>query len=350
MSGERWTGGNWPRPASLHKCFPVPSCRSLPRACTAEHSPAQCRAGRRQREGSYPEAGGRLVVLSLSRPTRRKFLVSAALAGAGCLGIAGDGALHGARDLVLEHLTVRLSRLPMAFEGFSIVQLSDFHYDTFSRPIIESAVTLTNRLKRDLVVLTGDYVTQPLKHQDDWHAVRNAEPCAELLAGLTARMGTYAVLGNHDVNTDPGYVTAALESYGINVLDNRCVPIEQEGKRLWLAGLADVLGRKADLDRALCGIPLDEPTVLLVHEPDYADYVPKPRIDLQLSGHSHGGQIVLPLVGPPYLPQLARKYWRGMYKVGPVTLYTNCGLGTIWLPMRLNARPEITLLRLEVAN
>ena len=106
-------------------------------------------------------------------------------------------------------------------------------------------------------------------------------------------------------------MTAALESYHLTVLRNRSVAIEQQGASLWLAGLADVLGRKADADLALRGIPVDEPTLLLVHEPDYAEYVPKGRVDLQLSGHSHGGQIVLPLIGPPYLPQLAQKYWRG---------------------------------------
>jgi predicted MPP superfamily phosphohydrolase len=141
--------------------------------------------------------------LSLSKPTRRKFLAGAALAGAGFLGVAGDEVLHGARDLVLEQLEVRLSRLPSAFDGFSIAQLSDFHYDnTFSRPIIESAVTLTNSLKPDLIVLTGDYVTQPNRHKYDRDAARDAEPCAQLLARMTSRLGSYAVLGNHDANTD----------------------------------------------------------------------------------------------------------------------------------------------------
>jgi predicted MPP superfamily phosphohydrolase len=199
-------------------------------------------------------------------------------------------------------------------------------------------------------VLTGDYITQPYSHRNDRYAARDAEPCAELLARMTSRLGTYAVLGNHDANTAPEHVTAALEATPIKVLHNRSIAIEQQGARLWLAGLADVLGRKVDSDVAFRGIPVDEPTILLVHEPDYADFVPAGRVDLQLSGHSHGGQIVLPLMGPPYLPQLAQRYWRGIYKVGGMTLYTNRGLGTIWLPMRLNAPPEVTLLTLKTLN
>jgi predicted MPP superfamily phosphohydrolase len=124
--------------------------------------------------------------LSLFKPTRREFLAGAALVGISSLGVAGDGVLHGARDLVVERAEVRLSRLPMEFNGFSIALLSDFHYDNiFSRPIIESAVALTNSLKPDLIVLTGDYVTQPHSHRYDKDAAWDAEPCAELLARMT---------------------------------------------------------------------------------------------------------------------------------------------------------------------
>jgi predicted MPP superfamily phosphohydrolase len=127
------------------------------------------------------------------------------------------------------------------------------------------------------------------------------------------------------------------------------VPIETAGARLWLSGVDDVLVGKPDLDRALQGIPRNEPVVLLAHEPDFADQAAKYPVDLQLSGHSHGGQIRLPVVGAVFLPDLARKYPWGLRKIGALTLYTNVGLGTIRIPARLNCPPEVTLFTLRAA-
>jgi len=112
----------------------------------------------------------------------------------------------------------------------------------------------------------------------------------------------------------------------------------------------DVLEGKPSLDLTLNGIPPGEPVILLAHEPDWADYVAKHPVDLQISGHSHGGQIRLPLIGAPYLPVLGRKYPWGLRRIGPLTLYTNCGIGTIRIPMRLNCPPEITLFTLRSAQ
>jgi predicted MPP superfamily phosphohydrolase len=154
-------------------------------------------------------------------------------------------------------------------------------------------------------------------------------------------------MGNHDVGTDEAHIAAVLQSHGISVLRNRSVPLERNGARLWLAGLGDVLEGKYDLKQTLKGIPKPEPVVLLVHEPDFAGYVKD--VDLQLSGHSHGGQIRFPLLGAPVLPVMGRRYPRGLRRIGPLTLYTNVGIGTIWLPMRLNCPPEVTLLTLRAA-
>lgn len=131
------------------------------------------------------------------------------------------------------------------------------------------------------------------------------------------------------------------------MLINQSVPIERDGARFWLAGVDDVLGKTADLDQTMHDIPPDEATVLMAHEPDYADHVARHPIDLQLSGHSHGGQIRLPLLPPIYLPQLGRKYVWGLYRVRDLTLYTNPGLGTIEVPARLNCPPEVTLLKIR---
>jgi predicted MPP superfamily phosphohydrolase len=142
-------------------------------------------------------------------------------------------------------------------------------------------------------------------------------------------------------------VSTSLHSAGIQVLSNQSVPIERDGARFWLSGIDDVLGGTADLDATFHALPANEAVVLLAHEPDYADTVARYAVDLQLSGHSHGGQVRLPFIRPVFLPELARKYVWGRYQIGGLALYTNAGLGTVNLPIRMNCPPEITLLTLR---
>jgi hypothetical protein len=131
------------------------------------------------------------------------------------------------------------------------------------------------------------------------------------------------------------------------VLANQSVAIERNGARFWLAGINDALSRTADLAQTLRKVPANEPVVLLAHEPDFADQACHFPIDLQLSGHSHGGQVRLPFLPPLYLPDMAKKYVLGTYQVGPLPLYTNAGLGTVDVAVRLNCPPEVTLLTLR---
>jgi uncharacterized protein len=285
-------------------------------------------------------------------PTRRKFLrVSAAGAGVGAAAIIGDGTIFEANRPRLVSVEAPLSRLAESWDGFRIAQLSDFHYDDyFSVVPLRRAIEIVNRLQPDLVVLTGDFVTSPLASRlARAKAAAAIEPCAQLLSQLRAPSGILAVLGNHDVNTSAAHISAVLQSHAISVLQNRSICIEREGRRFWLAGVDDVLEGKPDLELALSGIPPAEPVVLLVHEPDWADYVAHHPVDLQLSGHSHGGQILIPFIGAPYLPQLGRKYPWGLQRIGSLVLYTNAGIGTILVPMRLNCPPEVTLITLRAA-
>jgi hypothetical protein len=222
--------------------------------------------------------------------------------------------------------------------------LSDFHYDPyFSSHPLHTAIAMVNGLRPDLIVLTGDFVSIPMVG-DGEKAAFAAEPCAGLLRQMGAPCGLWAVLGNHDDGTDPEHVARALEAENINVLANGSVAIERDGARIWLAGVNDVLSRTADVSEALRGVPAGEAVILLAHEPDFADEASRFPIDLQLSGHSHGGQIRVPLLPPLFLPDMAKKYFLGTYQVGSLTLYTNAGLGTVGLPMRLNCPPEITLV------
>jgi predicted MPP superfamily phosphohydrolase len=262
--------------------------------------------------------------------------------------VAADAFTFAAHDIVVEHVSIPLARLNPRLHGFTIAQLTDFHYSAFTAGIIESAVKMTNDLKPDLIALTGDYVTQSMLYSEtrDEDSSRAAEPCARLLAKLRAKSGVFAILGNHDEVTNPDFVTNALQQNGIKVLANSSVPIERDDSRLWLAGVRDVMKGEPDLGKTLASIPAGEATVLLAHEPDYADEVRFSPVDLQLSGHSHGGQIDLPFIGPLYLPPLAKKYVAGLRKLGNLTLYTNRGVGTIRIPARLNCPPEVTLFTL----
>jgi predicted MPP superfamily phosphohydrolase len=244
-----------------------------------------------------------------------------------------------------------LRRWPDRLDGFTVVLLSDFHYDSvFSVHPLRASISMVSQLHPDLIVLTGDFVSAPLVKGDLEKAASAAEPCARLLGQMRAPHGLWAVMGNHDDHTDPSRVTSALRAEGIQVLSNQSAAIEQDGARFWLAGVNDVLSETADLDKTLHNLPADEATVLLAHEPDYADEVARYPVDLQLSGHSHGGQVRLPFLRPLFLPELAVKYIWGLYRIGPLTLYTNPGLGTVGLPVRWNCPPEITVLTLRRAS
>ena len=240
-----------------------------------------------------------------------------------------------------------LPRWPERLNGFTVAMLSDFHYDPyFSIHPLHAAIAMVNRLHPDLIALTGDFVSVPLVG-DETKAAFAAEPCARLLRQMTAPHGLWAVMGNHDDATDAEHVTHALQAENIRVLANQSEPIEQDGSRFWLAGVNDVISGTADLSKTMHGVPAGEPVILLAHEPDFADEASQYPIDLQLSGHSHGGQIRIPFLPPLYLPELAKKYVWGTYQVGPLMLHTSAGLGTIGVPMRLNCPPEITLLTLR---
>lgn len=269
---------------------------------------------------------------------------------AGTLAIAGDSVLLEPNRPRIVRQEFSLARWPERLNGFTIALLSDFHYDPyFSVHPLHAAVPLVNGLRPDLIVLTGDFVSVP-PAGDPAKAAFAAEPCAKVLRQMSAPHGLWAVLGNHDCDTDPEEVTRAVQAEGIQMLENQSQAIEQDGARFWLAGVDDVLSGTADVGETLLGIPANDAVILLAHEPDFADEAAKFPVDLQLSGHSHGGQIRIPFVPLFYLPELAKKYPMGTYQVGPMPLYTNAGIGTVNLPVRLNCPPETTLLTLRSAR
>jgi uncharacterized protein len=277
---------------------------------------------------------------------RRKFIFGAAALGAAAM--AADSLLLEPNRPQIVRREIALRRWPEYLNGFTIALLSDLHYDSrFSVHPLKAAIGMVNSLHPDLIAITGDFVTASSFDGGEEKAAANAEPCAALLAQMHAPHGLWAVLGNHDWASDPDRVTGALHAQHIPVLANQSVAIEANGARFWLAGISEILFLTSDLDAALANIPQDEATILLAHEPDYADHASRHPVDLQFSGHSHGGQIRLPFLPPLYLPEMARKYYSGLYQVGPLTLYTNPGLGTMGVPIRLNCPPEITFITLR---
>ncbi len=288
----------------------------------------------------------RFILLKTPKLTRRRFLQLGGLGAAGVTVATASSGFAQTHQVVVEKVEVWLERLPKELDGLTIVHLSDFHYASErDSTVIRAAVRAANALNPDIVVLTGDYVTVSM-NRSSLSSAQGAMPCTQILSGLRAPMGIFAVLGNHD-QCNPQFIVRSFENHGITVLKNYALHVERGGARLWLAGVDDVLEGKPRLEKALRTIARGELTILLAHEPDFADAVKDYPVDLQLSGHSHGGQIRLPFAGATYLPPLARKYPNGLRRLGPLTLYTNRGLGTVVLPVRFNCPPEVTLLTLR---
>jgi uncharacterized protein len=279
--------------------------------------------------------------------TRRTFILGAGTTAAGLALYSGEVARH---EIDIVHRPIAIANLPAPLSGYRIVQLSDIHLDEYTEPFfLERIVRQINALAPDLVLLTGDFITHgSLTFATGRHAIHR---CAEVLTGLTSPL-RYACLGNHDVAYDGPAVIAALNAQGTPVLVNEFIPIERNGAHFWLCGLDDPATSHPDLDLAIPAKP-DAPVILMAHEPDYADAViahPRgPLVDLMLSGHSHGGQIRLPFVGPLVLPPWGEKYPEGYYRFDRMQLYVNRGIGTVGLPFRLNCPPEITVITLSAA-
>lgn len=256
-------------------------------------------------------------------------------------GILIYSATFGRKKLCITEVNIFLKRLPSSFNGIKIILFSDLHLGFFCTQ--EDLLFLTgviNSLNPDVICFAGDLTDKRTgKHQ--------LEEAVPILKKLTASYGKYAVLGNHDYHTGPLKAKRALEDSGFLVLTNQSTVLEKNGQKVCLIGLDDVIKGKVEIQKTLSSKTQECCSIILVHEPDCADEVARYSIDLQMSGHSHGGQVRLPIIGPIRTTKLGKRYIHGLYNIGNMQLFTTQGVGTTILPIRFFCRPEIVILTLK---
>lgn len=272
-------------------------------------------------------------------PSRRAFLQAAGAISVGApLLLTGYGALKTARDYRIERLNLKIPNLPSGLDGFTIVQLSDIHSGIYmtSREM-ERILELVNSLHPQMAALTGDFV--------DTRADEIA-PVASVFSRIRTDYGVYGCMGNHDVFDDYSVVSKAMRESGIGMLDNENRILKVNGETLNVLGVAD--GRLARLDHAMSSIDREAFKILLAHRPSFFPNAAQQNVDLQLSGHTHGGQIALKIAGIEINPvHLFHKYAQGLYREKKSNLYVNSGVGMVFAPVRISVPPEITLITLQ---
>ena len=260
---------------------------------------------------------------------------------AGNLSKVAKYAIDEANSLSLERVEIKLPRLPKRLDGLKVIHLSDIHHSPFTGlDHINRAIKVANRLKPDMFVLTGDFVS---------HEAEYIRPVAEALGTLKAEFGVHACLGNHDHWTDPYLVADELRNAGINVLINEGKRFDVRGVSIWLAGVDDHMVGKTDLPLALKGSFPDEFKLLLAHNPIIFRKAVRAGVDLTFSGHTHGGQVKVRTKPEQDRLLPRRKLTAGLHQRKESAIYITRGIGTVVLPIRYQCPPEISLLELRTA-
>lgn len=246
-------------------------------------------------------------------------------------------------------ITVKHAKIPKSFESFKIIQFSDTHLGfQYNLTQLKKVIKHINSLQPDMIFFTGDLMDAP-------NLYVNPEAIIPVLKELNAPFGKYAVYGNHDHG---GYGSELykdiMKKSDFHLLLNQAKKIKLINKSsIYIIGIDDAMLGKPDIEKALQNVPNDSYKILLSHAPDLADQAHPYGIELQLSGHSHGGQIKIPFLGALVTPPYGEKYKEGYYTIGrnrPLTLYVNRGLGTTRLPFRFLSRPELTIITLSQSN
>jgi uncharacterized protein len=279
------------------------------------------------------------IVPDLTSPARRHFLRQTAIALSATPFLASAyGLLHGRIDVQITRQRIRLVRLPKSFDGFRIAQLSDLHISPFMpADEIRRFVTITNQLKPDLVVMTGDYLS--------WDPAAQRE-VVQALAGLRAPYGVFGSLGNHESITDTEEsITRLFAAQNIHILRQERAAIRLGGEMLNLIGIDDSITDDSEVKGLVMPGTVN---IVLNHNPNDFDQAVELGFDLMLAGHTHGGQLSLESLHRGLsLARMETPYVSGWFQKSGGQLYVNRGIGTTMLPIRLGARPEITILELS---
>ena len=221
----------------------------------------------------------------------------------------------------------------------TVALISDVHHGPFvPLTYIRDIVVIANSLKPDVVLLTGDYVSQHPRY---------IEPGIEALGKLEAQIGCFAVLGNHDHWESAPATRHALTEAGIQLTDNMGEWIERHGDRLRICGVGDLWTDRQNSQTALGDATTHDAVIMLSHNPDYAEVLRDPRVGLMLSGHTHGGQVVMPGFGAPIVPsRFGQKYLHGLVQAPSCQIFVTRGVGTVGPPVRFLCRPEIVQITL----
>lgn len=292
---------------------------------------------------------------SMSEITRRRFFRYGTRAA--LVALLGKGVYNTTSDMIeFAEPNITISRLHPSFRGFTIALLTDFHSSFIvSREQISTAARLVMSKKPDIVVLTGDFISGSVKFLSGSVGEFNEkylEKLVNALSGVSAPMGVYGVLGNHDFWSGPEAVeaitTGLSKSIGVIWLRNENVTLKKGDGRLDLLGVDDYWENSYSLVNAYRGLDSTTAKILLSHNPDVNENIhSNMKIDLVLSGHTHGGQVVLPVIGMPFLPSpFGQKYREGLIKDGDRITYVSRGIGHLMAPVRLNCPAEATVITL----
>ncbi len=270
--------------------------------------------------------------------SRRKFLKLSLSIGAGAL-IATYPFCIERYIFQVNTYQIPVPNLPPKFDGYTIAQLTDLHYGPLMpQAIVKKIIHKTNTLHKDLIVCTGDYILEE-------NGTKQIDTVWPQLMKLHANDGVFSVLGNHDHWGSTDRSLFWLEKSGQNIR-HKAVPIFKGEERIWIGGAGDYDEDKLGIDDAFQHVPDSECKILLSHNPDSADTDYNTRIDLMISGHTHGGQVIIPFVGAPILPVKNKTYSSGFIRTMRTNLYISRGLGWAIIPVRFNCRPEISVLKL----
>lgn len=242
--------------------------------------------------------------------------------------------------LVVRHEGIAIDKWPKELDGLKIAVLSDIHVGAnfIDEHKLRLIVERTNHLQPEMIVILGDYMTGARVEPEVFSAV---------LKELRAPLGVYSVLGNHDWWWDGTRVRRGLEANGIKVLENEVVEVKGRGSAVWLAGLADLWTRPQYIDETIAKVPPGQPLIALTHNPDIFPNVPE-RVHLLLAGHTHGGQVRLPIVGTLIEPsRFGERFVRGHVNENNHHLFVTTGIGTSIIPVRFGVPPEVVLLTLR---